>query len=197
MKRRSFIKEIILLSCAPAIVRAAGTVQQAIAGRAAGQRPSSGVACATQFATFTTGGNQSGFGGIVGYGFTVGLASITACELKLLVKSGNTGNYQVAVFSSSARVAVANCDATGKSEGDYATTSITPVVLSAATSYVIGACYQSGDNFWTQMPVSVAGGVATTSKFQGTGDCNSITDSTGFSDGTAFNAYGGANMTIQ
>jgi len=146
MNRRSFIKEILLLSAAPGILRAQ-VPQMNVA--AASQQIGAGN---TQWLTAITPGTTRNDGNfVVGCLFTVGGSPLTVKSLSRWVVSTNSQTHTVGIWATPlgtpSLVTSAAVNTSGAAVG-WKEVAITPVELSASTQYALLSEEFSGADLW-------------------------------------------------
>jgi hypothetical protein len=107
--------------------------------------------------TTVSGSARNNFSGRLGFQFTVGGDDIDVSSLGRWVTAGNTGTHTVDILSSdgSTVVATASVDTNGASSGQYEYQSITPVTLTASTTYFIVSTESNGGDQWQDFPNTV------------------------------------------
>ncbi|MBL9187930.1 MAG: hypothetical protein JNK23_10655 [Opitutaceae bacterium] len=124
----------------------------AFANRVVNRTGGGGPPATTAWVTGSPAGGslRNNYVGFVGCKFTVGGAAITVTELGRWVVSGSTGTHSVTIFAADLTtvIATASVSTSGAAAGDYKWQSITPVALSASTTYYIASLEQNGGDSW-------------------------------------------------
>jgi hypothetical protein len=102
--------------------------------------------------------------GTLGFQFTVGAANITVTSLGRWVIAGNSQTHLIVITSSDCLTTIAsgtvNCS--GATAGDYVYTSITPVTLTAGTTYRLMSTEVTGLDLWYNNGVITTTGAVNT-----------------------------------
>ncbi len=139
MKTRALLLIAAFCLLLSAFTQAAGFGQSLAFKANAGKPPvAAGAPCGTNpCLDINDVSGTSGGTAWAGYTFTLGTSNVTVCQLKRLALPGNSEVHKLVIVSASGIVATNVVNMSGVTTGTYATVDISPVVLTALTTYAI------------------------------------------------------------
>lgn len=105
--------------------------------------------------TGSFGATRSDFDGCLGVKFTVGGSPITVSSLGRWKRTGNSQTHTVKILQTSTVLASVVVDLSTGSVGSFVYGSITPLVLSASTTYFIVSSETNGGDTWYDIASAV------------------------------------------